>query len=163
LLAFTAPALGATVFTVAGRGGLVPLGEGGPAMSAGIETANGLAVTADGGFLVIDGPRIRVVAPDGRIATVAGASSYGYGGGGGPAIKATLGADAVAVMPDGSLLVADTFNNDVRRVWPDGHITTAAGRGGYDGPLPRDGTPATIANVTPRELAVAPNGDWLIA
>jgi hypothetical protein len=65
LLPFTAPALGATLFTVAGRGGLAPLGEDGPATSAGLETANGLAVAADGGFLIIDGPHIRHVAPDG--------------------------------------------------------------------------------------------------
>src|SRR4051794_2073955 len=56
LLAFTAPALGATVFTVAGRGGLVPLGGGGPAISAGIGRANGLPGAAAGRFVGIDGP-----------------------------------------------------------------------------------------------------------
>ena len=32
----------------------------------------------------------------------------------------------VTAMPDGGYLIADTFNDAIRRVFPDGHIETIA-------------------------------------
>ncbi len=62
------------------------------------------------------------------IETVAGAAYGGhYSGDGGPAIEAKLNRPGgVAVGQDGSLYIADTFNNRIRRVSPDGIITTIA-------------------------------------
>src|SRR5262245_16501801 len=81
------------------------------------------------------------------ITTIAGSDSLGeFTGDGGPAIAAALNNPAgVAVMPDGGYLIADAGNDRVRRVFPDGTITTVAGTGiyGFSG----DGGPATAADL----------------
>jgi hypothetical protein len=91
------------------------------------------------------------------------ASSHGFAGDGGPAELALLAAPtAVAPTPDGGYLIADSQNNRIRRVGPDGIITTVAGNGsaGHSG----DGGPATAASLTvPTDVAVAPGGGFLIA
>ena len=84
--------------------------------------------------------------PDGTITTVAGTGSGGFSGDGGPATAATIDTPrGLAALPDGGFLIADTNNERIRRVWPDGHITTVAGDGvrGFAG----DGGPATAAEL----------------
>ena len=69
----------------------------------------------------------------------------------------------VAVGPDGSLYIADTVNHRIRRVGPDGIITTVAGTGGRLG-FTGDGGPATQARLSiPRGVAVGPDGSLYIA
>ena len=64
-------------------------------------------------------------------------------------------------MPDGGYLIADAGNDRVRRVSPDGTITTVAGTGtfGFSG----DGGPATAANLSPARGGGVPDGGYLIA
>jgi len=87
---------------------------------------------------------------------VAGDGVRGFGGDGGPATRASLNSPHnLAVLPDGGFLIADEGNNRVRRVWPNGTITTVAGTGaaGYSG----DGGAATAAELNqPKALAVLP-------
>src|SRR5262249_8741154 len=62
----------------------------------------------------------------------------------------------LAALPDGGFLIADEGNNRVRRVWPDGTITTVVGTGeaGFSG----DGGLAAAAEVDePQAVAVLPN------
>jgi uncharacterized delta-60 repeat protein len=74
--------------------------------------------------------RIRRIAPNGAISVVAGTGTAGFAGDGGPATAAKLNAPRdIAVLPGGGFLVADTANERVRRVAPDGTITTVAGGG----------------------------------
>ena len=62
--------------------------------------------------------RIRRVDRDGFISTVVGTGQGGYGGDGGPAAAARIGeSNGLAVVSGGPLLVADTYNCRVRRVW----------------------------------------------
>ena len=69
--------------------------------------------------------RVRRVGPDGVITTVAGTGQKGYSGDGGPARSALLSnPSGVAVGPDGSLYIADSRQQCIRRVGPDGVITT---------------------------------------
>src|SRR3954462_7655041 len=86
------------------------------------------------------------------IATAAGTIG-GFAGDGGPATAAQLNVPiAVAAGPGGGFLIADFSNARVRRVGPDGVITTVAGTGvvGNSG----DGGPATAAQLTtPRGVA----------
>jgi len=94
----------------------------------------GLAVGPDGSLYIADlnNHRIRRLAPDGTIATVAGKGPRfpqggvgEFSGDGGLAIAAGLNfPSGVAVSADGSIYIADSFNNRIRRVNPDGIILT---------------------------------------
>ena len=97
------------------------------------------------------------------ITTVAGNGTYGDSGDGGPATQASLyNPYGVAVGGDGSLYIADTYNNRIRRVGADGIITTVAGTGIYGSS--GDGGPATQASLThPLGVAVGGDGSLYIA
>jgi hypothetical protein len=155
------------ITTVAGTGTFgSPLGDGGPAAQANLRAPLAVAAMPDGGYLIADAgtARIRRVSPTGIITTVAGTGTPGYGGDGGPANAAQLFAPSgVAAMPDGGYLIADTGNSRVRRVSPNGTITTVAGTGtpGFSG----DGGPATNAQLgqnSPYSVAVTADGGFLI-
>jgi sugar lactone lactonase YvrE len=106
--------------------------------------------------------RIQKVSPNGIITTVARGTS-GYAGDGGPAANAQLNdPSALAMDGAGNLYIADSDNNRIRRVSPDGVITTVAGNGtyGYSG----DGGPASSGRLsTPTGLAVDSTGNLYIA
>lgn len=152
------------ISTVAGGNEQGFAGDGGPATKAELASVSSLAVTPDGGFLILDGgnDRVRRVSPDGVISTVAGNGQSGYTGDGGSATATQLAAGGIAAMPDGGFLIADSGNNRVRRVAPDGLISTVAGTGqqGFAG----DGGPATSAQLDdPTSVAAMANGGYLIA
>jgi hypothetical protein len=154
-----------TITTVAGTGDYAYSGDGGPATAAAIEAPRGISALPGGGYLIpdTDNQRIRRVAADGTITTVAGDGVRGFAGDGGPATQAELDEPFGAVATgEGGLLIADTGNNVIRRVAPDGTITTVAGDGvrGFAG----DGGPATAAELNaPHAVAALPDGGFLIA
>jgi sugar lactone lactonase YvrE len=141
------------------------VGDGGPATQGRLDVPEGLALGVDGSLYIADRNhhRVRRVTPDGIITTVAGNGARDFGGDGGPAVQARLAEPvAVAVGPDDSLFIADRVTLRVRRVGPDGIITTIAGRGvrGDDG----DGGPAAAARLgNPHGLSVGPDGSVYIA
>ena len=153
------------ITTVTGTGVAGFSGDGGPATQASLYDPRGLAVGPDGSLYIADSwnVRIRRVGPDGIITTVAGPGVCGFSGDGGPATQASLNnAQGVAVGPDGSLYIADTSNNRIRRIGPDGIITTVAGEG--NGGLSGNGGPATQARLyNPSGVAVGPDGSLYIA
>ena len=106
---------------------------------------------------------IRRIETDGTIHTIAGNGTVGYTGDNGPATEAQLNTPSdVAVAPDGTFYIADTFNNVVRRVSPDGVITTVAGTGtaGFSG----DGRLGQDAKLNrPYGVAIAATGEVVIA
>ncbi|MBI9085486.1 MAG: hypothetical protein JEZ11_17955 [Desulfobacterales bacterium] len=123
--------------TVAGNGTIGDSGGDDP-LDAQFNYPEGLAVDASGNVLIVDrlNQKIRKISPEGLITTVAGNGSYGFSGDGGPAIAAQL-ADPweVAVDSSGTVYVSDTGNHRIRKVSPDGVITTVAGNGieGFSG------------------------------
>ena len=126
------------ISTVAGTGyECIPYmdacGDGGPALQADLNPPQSLAVGPDGSiyFAGLVGHRIRRIAPDGTITTVAGGGTFSEGlGDGGPANQAYLNAPhGISVSADGVLYIADSGNYRVRRVGADGIITTIAGGG----------------------------------
>ena len=109
------------ITTVAGNGTVGSSGDGGPATAAQISAAEDIALGPDGGFYIADRTnyRVRWVGSDGIISTVAGNGTYGFSGDGGLAIRAQLDEPiGLALGPDGSLYIADWFNQRVRRVAP---------------------------------------------
>lgn len=133
--------------TVGGSGSSGFGGDGGPATAAKM-APRGVAAAPDGTVYIADqtNNRVRKIAPDGTITTIAGTGTNADTGDGGPAIAASLASPlAVAVAADGSVLVS-TSRYRVRRIAPDGTITTIVGTGspGWAG----DGGPATAATLS---------------
>ena len=151
--------------TVAGNGIFGFSGDGGPAINAQFLSTNHVALGPDGSLYIVDGrnDRVRKVTSDGIINTVVGNGTRGFSGDGGPATLAQISAPrGITVGPDGSIYMADLVNNRIRRVGPDGIITTVAGIGisGYSG----DGGPATNAHLSfPQDVALGPDGSIYIA
>jgi sugar lactone lactonase YvrE len=155
----------ATITTVAGNGTIGALGDGGPATSAQLDFAVGLAVDSHGNLYIADlyNNEIRKVSL-GTITTVAGNGQMGFLGDGGLATSAELNnPSGVAVDSQGNLFIADTGNNRIRMVSAsNGFITTIAGNGtmGYSG----DYGPATGAELNnPTDVAVNSAGSVLVA
>jgi sugar lactone lactonase YvrE len=150
---------------VAGTGEAAFSGDGGPALQARLNAPSGLAFDASGALFISDtgNNRIRKLAPDGTLSTVAGNGAVGFGGDGGPAIQAKLNAPAgIAVDARGNLYFADRGNHRIRKVTPKGDISTAAGNGepGFSG----DGGPAIQAGLNaPSDVAVNAQGELFIA
>jgi len=140
-------------------------GDGGPAASALLNWPRDVALDAGGALHIADtnNHRIRRIAADGIIATVAGVGSGGHSGDGGPALSAQLAAPrGIAVGADGSVYVGDTENHCVRRIDPHGCMSTIAGTGapGYGG----DGGPAVAAQLSwPGAMAVGGDGSVYVA
>ncbi len=131
---------------------------------AGMNYPSGVAVASDGSVYIADtnNHRIRKVAPNGIITTVAGTGTAGYFGDSGQATSARLNhPQGIAVGSDGSLYIADTNNHRIRMVWPNGIITTIAGTG-VNGSSGDDGL-ATEAQVNgPADVALDQQGRVLI-
>jgi NHL repeat len=120
---------------VAGTGTGGYTGDGGAATAARLNKPVGVSTTSDGGFLIGDSlnGRVRKVSADGTIATVAGSSTRGYAGDGGPAVLAQLRSPAAAVeSKSGAILIADTEDNRLRLIEgspsPDAPLTGVLGR-----------------------------------
>jgi uncharacterized protein (TIGR03437 family) len=116
-----------TIHTVAGSSAV---GDGGPALAAALSDAEGVAVDSAGNLFIADAAdhRVRKVTLDGNIATVAGDGFPGFRGDGGPASAARLNTPyGIAIDQSGTLYIADLGNNRVRKVTPDGAISTVAG------------------------------------
>ncbi len=153
------------IITVAGNGDKSYSGDGGPATAASLYSPAGVTMGLDGSFYIADygDSRIRKVGSDGIITTVAGNGAKSYSGDGGPATAAGLYSPSDVTMGlDGSLYIADTFNHRIRKVDPDGIITTVAGNvaKSYSG----DGGPATSAGLNfPADVTMGPDGSLYIA
>ncbi|MEK6684560.1 MAG: hypothetical protein AABY46_07865 [Nitrospirota bacterium] len=193
------------VFGICGTGDRKYVGEGIPCKDAdgndqvALDLPSGVVYDSNGNLFIADQANNiirRIGAADGVIKTVAGNcpaentsfgcyDGLGYDGDGGPATSAHLRNNVgqetdpqgkISMGPDGSLYIADTDNNVVRRVIPgsdgvigDGPsseeiITTVIGDGtgtaGYVG----EGVPASTALLYgPRDIKVAPDGTIYIA
>jgi uncharacterized protein (TIGR03437 family) len=151
---------GGVITTIAGTGSAGFSGDNGPAIKAQLNYPKDVAVDAAGNVFIVDSYnfRIRIVTPDGTIATIAGATVggrpvSGYSGDGGLATNARLSfPQGIALGPGGTLYISDTQNNVVRLLTP-----------GSGGPVPV--TPPVITSVATASAcgnfsSVAP-GAWI--
>ena len=154
------------ITTVAGNGDFSFSGDGGLATEAALADPSGLALDSDGNLYVADktNHRVRFInTTTGIITTVAGDGATEFSGDDGPATEASLyNPKGVALDPSGNLLIADTWNNVIRQVTPEGTITTIAGNGERD--FDGDGGAATLAALAdPAGVAVDESGNIFIA
>ena len=129
--------------------------------AASFNTPSGLAMDAAGNLYVADtgNNAIRKVTPDGKVSTLAGDGLAGDQDGRGAAARFN-GPIGVAVDDDGVVYVTDTYNDRIRRIAPNGDVTTIAGAGRSG---KADGPAAQALFDLPTGLAVAANGDLYIA
>jgi uncharacterized protein (TIGR03437 family) len=135
------------ISTVAGNGVPGDSGDGGLAVNASLSDVTGLALDGAGNLYIADAGnrRIRKVTTNGIITTIAGTGIQGFSGDGGPATVAQLNRPTSVLFWAGSLYIADSSNQRIRRISETGTITTIAGNGvaGFSG----DGGPATGASL----------------
>jgi uncharacterized protein (TIGR03437 family) len=154
------------ISTVAGTGTAGFGGDDGPATAAQMNDPENVAVDAGGNLYIADfnNHRIRRVATDGKITTIAGTGTAGFNGDGIQANTARLAfPNDVAVDGAGNVYISDNSNQRIRKVTvASGVITTIAGNGstGSAG----DGGPATAALLnTPTGIALDGAGNLFIA
>jgi trimeric autotransporter adhesin len=158
-----------TITTIATSGNLeesgAPPGLFGGVKAAQLITPSGITLDSSGNLYIVDkaAHRIHKITPQIIISTVAGNGINGFGGDGGKAVTAQLSApSAVAADSAGNLYIADCGNRRIRKVTPDGMITTVAGNGEQG--LAGDGGPAASAQLmTPSGIAVDSAGNLYIA
>jgi hypothetical protein len=116
------------VSTLAGSG--VKGGKDGQGLAAEFDTPSAIAVGPDETLFVTEPflGRLRKIAPDGTVTTLAGGGPVGFVDGKGAQARFN-GPTGLAVGPDGTLYVADQGNHAIRKVTPDGTVTTIAGDG----------------------------------
>ncbi len=152
------------ITTVAGNGTAGFSGDNSAAINAQLAGPSSIALDAAGNMYIADtfNYRVRKVATNGVITTVAGKGTYGYSGDGGAAINAAFRRiTGVALDAAGNLYIADYQNQRIRKV-VNGVVTTVAGTGTV--PYSGDGGPATSAQIhDPLGVAVDSAGNIYIA
>ncbi len=161
--------LDGTINTIVGDGNPTAeagAGNGGPAARASLNGPSGIALDPSGNLYVSDTfiDQVRKVTPAGIITAFAGdGTDAGFGGDGFRAVFALLDFPAgLAVDAAGNVYIADQHNNRIRKVSPDGIITTFAGNG--DAAFSGDGGPAVNASLNyPADVALDAAGNLYIA
>ncbi|MBS1788550.1 MAG: hypothetical protein JST85_12550 [Acidobacteria bacterium] len=155
------------VVTIAGTGVGANSADGIPGAAASVWQPVGVAVDAMGNVLFTDNlnRRVRKISPTGIISAFAGTGEAGSGGDGGQAKDATFHfPTGIAIDAAGNVYISDQGAHRVRRVAPDGVITTVAGTGVGFGGYSGDGGLAKDAELNlPQGLAVDKAGNLLIA
>ena len=152
------------------REGVVSTLAGSPGISASVDGAGaaarfegpeGVAVDGAGNVYVADYDTIRTITPKGIVSTLAGlAGAHGSADGIGAAAR-FYGAVGVAVDGAGNVYVADSNNETIRKITPDGAVTTLAGHAGVLGSS--DGAGAAAGFRTPAGVAVDSAGNIYVA
>ena len=130
-------------------------------LARGFYLPSGVAVDSSGNAYVADGNHtIRKVTPAGVVTTLAGAGQPGSADGTGSAAQFNS-PRGVAVDTNGTVYVADTWNDTIRKVTPAGVVTTLAGSSGQQGSA--DGTGSAARFYGPSGVALDSAGNLYVA
>jgi len=135
------------------------------------QSINEVAVAPNGSVYFAEVNRVRKIARDGTFSTYAGSDiigAVGFSGDGGLATAAELDNPRdVSATSNGTVFIADSNNHRVRKISPEGIITTVIGSGptGVNfGENSGDGGQATNARLNyPNAVAVAPDGTLYVS
>jgi len=147
------------VTTICGTGKLGS--TDGPAKSSSLSHPHAVAVGLDGKVYIgeASGRKLRVIDLSRNLITLAGSGEKGYQDGKGKeALFNTI--LSIAVDLGGNILACDIANNRIRKITPDGLVTTIAGTGawGY-----KDGKASEAIFLMPMDLCVDKKGNMYIA
>lgn len=154
-----------TITTLAGIGGFNFSGVGGAAVFGTLSDLTFMVTDASGNLIFSQSGsgKVRKLDTQGFLTTVAGnGTMFAFSGDGGPAVNAAISPAGLAIDAAGNLLIADSFNNRIRKVDTNGIITTIAGTGvaGFFG----NGGPATAAEFNqPLGIALDAAGNLFVA
>ena len=139
---------GQLVTTVAGQPEIAGASDG-AAFDATFNNPHGIAIGDDGTVYVSDrwSHTIRKIELDGTVSTLAGQVGISGDTDGENSVALFYEPWGLCVRSDGNVYVADTRNNKIRKVTPDGVVSTIAGSGNY-GTSNGIGTAATFGNPT---------------
>jgi sugar lactone lactonase YvrE len=133
----------------------------GKGVAASFANPVGLAIDASGNLFVVDeySNEIRKITPDGTVTTIAGNGSKGAQDGKGSA--ATFN-DPTGVVVDasGNLYIGDFNNATIRKITPNGTVTTIAGNG-KNGLV--DGVGTASQFLAPQDLVIDSSGNIYVA
>jgi len=141
-------------------------GDGGPAVSANLNSPRGIAVDAAGNIAIADtgNQRVRWVNTAGTISTIAGNGTAGNTGNGTPATTFELNLPrGVAIDGSGNVFIADTANNRVQKISSTTMTTYAGAAGGAPGSSGDAGPAASALLNGPRALAFDGSGNLFIS
>ena len=154
---YTAAAANEPVVTTYAGTGVSGFVEG-TAKTAQFDKPFNIAVDLTGNVYVteysgVGGARIRKIAPDGTVSTLAGSSTYGYKDGNGSAAQ-FRNASKMVCDAQGNIYVYD--DSRIRKVTPTGDVTTVAGTGGCGS---TDGPAASASFCGAGGMVLSPAGD----
>lgn len=149
----------ADVTTFAGSG--TPSSTDGNGTSATFYAPSSVATDAAGNVYVAElfGAVIRKITPAGDVTTVAGSGAQGFSDGTGSAASFNR-PYGIAVDSAGNIYVADSSNNRIRKITPDGVVTTLAGSASAGA---TDGTGNSASFNMPTGVAVDSDGNLYVA
>lgn len=147
------------VTTLAGSG--IAGSANGTGAAARFYSPQGIAVDASGNIYVADtyNNKIRKITPSREVSTLAGTGSLGYQDGYSSSSR-FYSPYGVAVDASGTVYVADTYNNRIRKITPEGMVSTLAGSGTKDD---ADGKGKLAGFNYPKAVAIDAAGTLFVA
>ncbi|MBS1528310.1 MAG: IPT/TIG domain-containing protein [Bacteroidetes bacterium] len=145
----------ATIFAGGSQSGLT---DGGPGVAT-LSSPKGIKFDKNGNLFIVDGSEIREIDSNGNVTTIAGSSTAGYADAKGTAAKFNAPSD-LAIDNNGNVYVTDTHNELIRKIAPDGTVSTIAGSTNNSSSIDGQGPNAGFSD--PNGICIDKNGNLYV-